>query len=104
MKTAEGAYVFVNKMVQNVVRGYASYSDYAGKTDADLWPAETAAQYRANDLKVIERRAAVQEVETLVIHERPRSLLSSKFPIFDREGTRRVCGRNRHRCYGPDAG
>jgi two-component system, NarL family, sensor histidine kinase UhpB len=86
MKTAEGAYVFVNKMVQKVVRGYASYSDYAGKTDAELWPAETAAQLRTNDMKVVQTGSPLQEFETLVMDGRSRSVLSNKFPVFDVQG------------------
>ncbi len=44
MKDLQGRYVYINQMV----RGLPGYQSL-GKTDAQIWPADLAAEYRAND-------------------------------------------------------
>ena len=60
MKDIEGRYVYVNKKESEL----DVYRDGAiGKTDAELWPAEIASAYRANDQLVLTTRKALQAVE-----------------------------------------
>ena len=73
IKDLQGKYVFANKYCQ-VLPSYINYVDYLGKTDEELWPAEIAAEYRANDRKVIETGAAIQRRETLLLHQQHRAL------------------------------
>jgi two-component system sensor histidine kinase/response regulator len=57
-----------------------------GKTDADLFPAEHAAKYRADDLAVIKNRKGIEIVEK---HQTPQGLLYVhviKTPVLDPEG------------------
>jgi len=53
MKDLQGRYVYVNERVRGLP-GYRSL----GKTDAQIWPADLAAEYRANDQQVIAEKAA----------------------------------------------
>jgi PAS domain S-box-containing protein len=82
IKDAAGKYVFVNKYT-SALPNYATYEQYAGKTDFELWPHELAAEYRANDLKVIQTGLEIQRIESLLFNQQRRTLLSNKFPIFD---------------------
>jgi PAS domain S-box-containing protein len=58
MKDLQGRYVYVNQMV----RGLSGYQSL-GKTDAQIWPAELAAEYRANDQQVIAAKKPLHTVE-----------------------------------------
>src|SRR6202011_133901 len=58
MKDLQGRYVYVNKMVRGLP-GYRS----VGKTDAQIWPADLAAEYRANDQQVIAAKKPLNTVE-----------------------------------------
>jgi len=84
MKDVEGRYLYVNKK-ELELDGFRV--DAIGKTDAELWPPEIAAAYRANDRQVITTRKAVQTVEPSLIDGKPCHQLVSKFPIFDQDGS-----------------
>ena len=84
IKDIEGRYVYVNKKESEL----DVYRDGAiGKTDAELWPAEIASAYRANDQLVITTRKAVQTVEPSLANGEQSHMLVSKFPIFDQDGS-----------------
>jgi PAS domain S-box-containing protein len=84
MKDIEGRYLWVNKKESEL----DVYHDGAiGKTDADLWPAEIASAYQANDLQVIATRKAVQTVEPSLVSGEPSSMIVCKFPILDPDGS-----------------
>lgn len=84
MKNLEGRYLYVNKKEMELD---AYRVGAIGKTDAELWPPEIAAAYRANDRQVITTRKAVQTVEPSLIDGKPCHQLVSKFPIFDQDGS-----------------
>ena len=89
MKDLEGRYVYVNKLLSEMPeyrRGWL------GKTDAELWPAEIAAQYSANDQKVITMRQQFQTVEHFFAGGQTRYSLVHKFPIFDQSGAVTMVG------------
>ena len=53
-----------------------------GKTDHDLFPAETAGTNRANDLKVLATGIALDTEEVADAEDGPRVYLSTRFPLF----------------------
>ena len=89
MKDLEGRYVYVNKLLSEMPeyrRGWL------GKTDAELWPAEMAAQYSVNDQKVIATRQQLQTVENLLAEGQTHYILVNKFPILDERGAVTMVG------------
>ena len=90
IKDLEGRYVYVNKLT--LARLPAFPGDWLGKTDADLWPGEIGATYRANDLKVIASRETLETVETCLLEGERHCFLVSKFPIFDHTGAAVMVG------------
>ena len=90
-KTVEGRYLFINRYWSELLG--LEESDVIGNTDADVFPPENAAMYRANDLRVIEAKAPIMEEEQIEVKGEQRTLVSVKFAIFDSEGAvRAVCG------------
>ena len=90
IKDLEGRYVYVNKLT--LARLPAFPGDWLGKTDADLWPGEIGATYRANDLKVVASRETLETVEIYLLDGERRYLLVSKFPILDHTGAVTMVG------------
>jgi PAS domain S-box-containing protein len=84
MKDIDGRYVYVNKKEAKL----DAYHDGAiGKRDADLWPAEIASAYQANDRLVIATKKALQTVEPSLANGEPSSMMVCKFPILDQDGS-----------------
>jgi PAS domain S-box-containing protein len=84
IKNRHGRYVYVNDAARQVFG--AIWSDVVGKTDDDLFPASVAAQFRANDQKVIAGKIALETVEELEQADGLHRSLVSKFPIFGQDG------------------
>jgi PAS domain S-box-containing protein len=85
IKDLQGRYVYANDAAVRTFR--TSWPELYGKTDAELFPSQTAAQFQANDQRAITSQTGVQMIETLehedgVLH---RSLVS-KFPILGADG------------------
>jgi PAS domain S-box-containing protein len=72
--------------------GVASEADAIGRTDADFFPRQRAADYRRDDLAVMASGTAMMErVESAPEEEAsPRLVLTAKVPVRDRSG--RVIG------------
>ncbi|HYX30560.1 MAG TPA: PAS domain S-box protein [Pyrinomonadaceae bacterium] len=83
MKDLNGRYVYGNAALQTLS---AYRAGYIGMTDADIWPAEIAKVYRANDLKVIAERKPLETIEPYLIDGQDHFMHVSKFPIFDHRG------------------
>ena len=81
MKDLQGRYVYINQMVKWLA-GYQSL----GKTDAQIWPADLAAEYRANDQQVIAAKKPLHTIEHFLHEGKQRCMVGSKFPIFDKTG------------------
>jgi PAS domain S-box-containing protein len=80
IKDLQGRYVYANEAATRSFGRPAS--ELYGKTDAEIFPHETAAQFSENDRRARESGAAVQGIETLrhpdgTVHHS----LVSKFPI-----------------------
>src|SRR6266849_11152646 len=87
MKDLQGRYVYVNEMVRGLP-GYRSL----GKTDAQIWPADLAAEYRANDQQVIAAKKPLHTLEHFQLEGKHRYMAGSKFPIFDKTGAVALVG------------
>src|SRR5437899_1696974 len=87
MKDLQGRYVYINQMV----RGLPGYESL-GKTDAQIWPADLAAEYRANDQQVIAAKKPLLTVEHYLHEGKQRCMVGSKFPIFDKTGAVALVG------------
>jgi PAS domain S-box-containing protein len=80
IKDFQGRYVFVNDAAEKAFR--RPRAELYGRTDDELFPPETAAQFKANDRQALEAGAGVQVIETLrhddgILHHS----IVSKFPI-----------------------
>jgi PAS domain S-box-containing protein len=84
IKDLEGRYVYVNRLVIEKLSPFQS--EWIGRTDAEIWPAEIANIYRANDLQVMASGKAVETVEHCLVEGELRYLLVSKFPLLDTAG------------------
>jgi len=91
IKDAAGRYVFVNEAAARSF-GYPA-AEILGKTDDELFPAETAAQFKANDRQAIAHSSGIQVVETLEVERgNVRHSLVSKFPILSAQGEAAMVG------------
>ncbi|MDR3633342.1 MAG: PAS domain-containing protein [Isosphaeraceae bacterium] len=91
IKDDQGRYVYVNSAAERAFR--APRSELYGKTDDQIFPPETAAQFRANDRHALSSSAGVQVIEALehgdgIVHHS----LVSKFPIPGPNGKAELVG------------
>ena len=84
MKDMEGRYVYVNETAERIFS--LPLSAIRGKTDDDVFPPETAAQFRENDRRAIESAKGIQTIEALPHGDGIHYSVVSKFPIFNPEG------------------
>jgi PAS domain S-box-containing protein len=84
LKDTQGRYLHVNRPFQQ--QFHLSLEQTVGKTDAEIFPPDQAAVFRANDLKVIESGVSVQFDETARHDDGPHISIVTKFPLFDLEG------------------
>ncbi len=90
IKDQDYRYVYANKSCRQLSMGGR---EWFGKTDEELWPAELAETYKANDRLVVETKAPQQIVETILHGEEKRDAIASKFPILNDAGeVAFVCG------------
>jgi PAS domain S-box-containing protein len=85
IKDLQGRYVYVNDAAAAAFR--ARREALHGKTDDEVFPPETAAQFRENDRRAITSGAGIQTIERLehadgIVH----SSIVSKFPIPGPDG------------------
>ena len=91
IKDAEGRYVYANDEAERVFR--TPRAELYGKTDEEVFPPETAAQFREHDRRALAGGAGVQVIESLV-HEDGvvHHSLVSKFPILGPDGRAALVG------------
>jgi PAS domain S-box-containing protein len=85
IKDLQGRYIFANDMAAKVFN--RSRNELYGKTDEEVFPPETAAQFKGNDRKALQRETGVQIIETLrhddgIVHHS----IVNKFPILGPDG------------------
>lgn len=84
IKNRHGRYVYVNDAARQVFGALGP--EVVGRTDDELFPPATAAQFKANDQQVLIRKMAIETVEELAHADGVHRSLVSKFPIFGRDG------------------
>jgi PAS domain S-box-containing protein len=91
IKDLQGRYVYANEAAE---RAFARPLDeLLGHTDQEIFPPETAAEFAANDLRVLESASCIETIETLehddgAVHHS----IVSKFPIPGRDGDTALIG------------
>ena len=79
LKDTQGRYLWGNAAWRRQFPD--EWGDITGKTDADLWPADTAGIFAASDARVREDGVPIQLSETTRIGAEVRQRLVSKFPV-----------------------
>ncbi|MCH8922811.1 MAG: PAS domain-containing protein [Planctomycetes bacterium] len=91
LKDRQGRYLLINRQFEELF--HVSKAEVLGKTDLDLFPAETAREFRKNDLHVLETQAPVQFDEIAPHDDGLHNYISVKFPLRDASGEPyAVCG------------
>ena len=91
MKDEQGRHVYFNKTYED--RFGAKLADWLGKTDFEVWPEETAEEFRKNDQAVLAAGHAIEVTEeTINLDGSLCSWLNSKFPFRDVSGRQYVAG------------
>lgn len=84
IKDREGKYLMVNRKWEEITG--LKREAALGKTDAMLFPPETARQFRDNDLRVIETGSVIEAEERLETPSGTRYFISNKFPLRGANG------------------
>lgn len=86
IKDANGRFVISND-AHNKAAAYGN--ELIGKTAFDLFPAELAAQFEQDDQAIIASGKPLINIERATIDSagNPRTVLTTKIPLFDRDGT-----------------
>jgi len=91
LKDLKGRYLEVNQQFERTF--HLTLQDIIGKTDHDIFPAEQATEFRANDLKVLEAQRSLQFEEVALHDDGPHTNIVSKFPLRGLDGTPyAICG------------
>jgi len=84
LKNTEGRYLYVNPQFARLTS--LAPEQILGKTDAEIFPPEQAAAFRANDLKVLQAGVALEFEEVADQQDGPHTSIVSKFPLRNAEG------------------
>ncbi|KAA9396756.1 PAS domain S-box protein [Haloarcula sp. CBA1130] len=91
VKDSDGRYQRINQRFREIFLEGAI--DAVGKTDAELFPEQTAERFRADDREVIETGKSIEREEEVPTTDGTRTFLTLKNPIYDDEGTvTGICG------------
>jgi len=90
-KDLDGKYLFVNSLWEQLF--HVSKSGIIGKTDRDIFPAETAAAFKEADLKALQAGTTIEAEEKVPQDDGLHYYISLKFPLYDNSGKPyAVCG------------
>jgi PAS domain S-box-containing protein len=91
MRDLSGRYLLVNREYERLFE--VKREDLLGKTDHDVFPAEVADAFRANDAAAVARGFPVQMEEIAPGDDGPHNYITVKFPLIDTAGRAyAVCG------------
>lgn len=91
IKDLDGKYVYANEAAERAFG--VSGPDLYGRTDEEIFPSDTAAQFRAHDQKAIETGSGIQILESLVEDDGAlHHSIVSKFPIGGADGKPALIG------------
>jgi PAS domain S-box-containing protein len=83
-KDLDGRYLLANRRWLDLL-GFSG-EQVIGRVDEDLFPAEQAGLFRANDLQALASGHARESQETAVVNGEQKTYISVKFPLFDGRG------------------
>ncbi|HUP93586.1 MAG TPA: PAS domain S-box protein [Burkholderiales bacterium] len=84
IKDDKGRYIYANPTCALSQR--VGPDEWAGKTDEELFPAETAQQFRTNDSNALQGGTPMHGIETVEWPDETRYYIVSRFPIPDSGG------------------
>jgi PAS domain S-box-containing protein len=90
IKDLQGRYVYVNQSAERAFE--IPRPSLYGKTDAQLFPAETAQLFRDNDQRAVASGEGIQTVESLQQQDGIHQSIVSKFPIRGSDGAPALIG------------
>ncbi len=91
IKNAEGRYLYANDAAE--VAFGSRLAELKGKTDQELFPLETAAEFTMNDQRALASGSGIQAIETLKHSDGAvRHSIVSKFPVPGRDGKENTIG------------
>lgn len=85
IKNEEMQYTLVNSKFEELFG--LTNEDIQGKTDYDIFPKESADQFRKSDLQVLTEGRACQVEEVVSQNHGLHTYLSTKFPLYDENGS-----------------
>ena len=90
VKDDAGRMIYANRLCEQL---FFKGAEWLGKTDAELWPTETARQLRENDLAVLAANQASEMVESVPMSDGTvRHWHTYKFPMQESSGQRCLGG------------
>ena len=84
LKDIEGRYLLVNKQFESAFQ--KTRKELTGKKDSEIFSAEIAASFRANDLEVMKYGVSMEFEETAPHHDGNHTSIVVKFPLRDENG------------------
>jgi PAS domain S-box-containing protein len=84
IKDREGRYLYVNREFKRVI--CVADKQVIGKKDDELFSAEQAAAFQANDRQVLQAGAPMEFEETALEEDGQHTSIVHKFPLFNAEG------------------
>ena len=84
MKDPHGRYVYANPTGERIFN--TPLDQLLGKTDAEIFPASVADQFKENDLRALGDGESLETIEELPQADGIHYSVVSKFPIFDPQG------------------
>jgi PAS domain S-box-containing protein len=84
MKDRQGRYLYANKQFKQALR--VTDEQIKGKLDDEVFSAEQAAAFQANDRRVLESRAPMEFEETAFQEDGQHTSIVHKFPLCDTNG------------------
>jgi PAS domain S-box-containing protein len=91
VRDCEERFLLVNRPFERLLG--VSQSEIVGRQLEEVFPPDTAAEFRANDMRVIDTNAVMEFEEKVTLNDGVHTYISSKFPLFDPDGEiYAVCG------------
>ena len=85
IKDIEGKYIAVNEAYEKAA--VCLQEEIIGKNDEDLWPAGCAAQYRKNDIQVMQSGKRIAVEENMIDHDGAAKVMEAiRTPLYDNKG------------------
>jgi len=84
IKDVDGKYLLTNRHFDNLF--HIAKEQITGKTDGDIFPEDSRAALRENDLKVLEAGSPLSIEEVIPQDDGPHTYISLKFPLCNSEG------------------